>query len=274
MAQHWHLPDEDFFKYTGKDWLLLLLDRVSKELRCLILLVMWRAWTVHNNITHCSGDTSVSSSIGFLLSYQESLESQYPAPPADSKGKQEVQKVGRAEARARRPDQIACRWEPPQTGWTKINVDGSYQEQSGAAGVGVIARDSNGVVIFTAWRFYEKCASAPEVEALACIEGLRWAHRWGFTQLNLETDCARIKSALTSSALDRSEVGPIIEEVRGWIRLMRECNISQVKRDGNNVANALALYARKCKHSAAWLGQAPTCALNSIKADCNFSISS
>ena len=78
----------------------------------------------------------------------------------------------------------------------------------------------------TAWRFYEKCASAPEVEALACIKGLRWAHHWGFTQLGLETDCARIKSALTSSASDRSEVGPIIEEARGWMRLMREYSIS------------------------------------------------
>jgi hypothetical protein len=42
MSQHWNLPDENFFSYTGKDWLLLLLDRVSKDLRGLILLVLWR----------------------------------------------------------------------------------------------------------------------------------------------------------------------------------------------------------------------------------------
>jgi hypothetical protein len=46
MSQHWNLPDEFFFSYTGKDWLLLLLDRVSKDLRGLILLVLWRAWQV------------------------------------------------------------------------------------------------------------------------------------------------------------------------------------------------------------------------------------
>jgi hypothetical protein len=46
MSQHWNLPDEFFFSYTDKDWLLLLLDRVSKDLRGLILLVLWRAWQV------------------------------------------------------------------------------------------------------------------------------------------------------------------------------------------------------------------------------------
>jgi len=42
MSQHWNLPDEKIFSYTGKGLLLLLLDRVSKDLRGLILLVLWR----------------------------------------------------------------------------------------------------------------------------------------------------------------------------------------------------------------------------------------
>jgi hypothetical protein len=33
---------------------------------------------------------------------------------------------------------------------------------------------------------------------------------------------------------------------------------TQVKRDSNHVANALARFARQCKHFAAWLGRAPT----------------
>ena len=60
-----------------------------------------------------------------------------------------------------------------------------------------------------------------------------------------QTDFWVSRTEPTSNAPDRSEVGPIIEEARGWMRLMRECSISQVKRDGNGVANALALYARR-----------------------------
>jgi len=83
-------------------------------------------------------------------------------------------------------------------GWTKLNVDGSYKEQSGDAGVGAVARDSNGTVIFTAWKFVGKCNSAPEAEALACTEGLRWAHQWGLSQVIVETDCTRILASLTT----------------------------------------------------------------------------
>jgi hypothetical protein len=42
------------------------------------------------------------------------------------------------------------KWEPPPAGWIKFNVDGSFVQQSGEAGVGVIARDSKGDVLLTA----------------------------------------------------------------------------------------------------------------------------
>jgi hypothetical protein len=40
MGQHWLLSDDEQFQYTGKDWLLLLLDCYSKEQRDLILLLL------------------------------------------------------------------------------------------------------------------------------------------------------------------------------------------------------------------------------------------
>jgi hypothetical protein len=43
-------------------------------------------------------------------------------------------------------------WTPPPPGWTKINVDGSFLVATGAAAVGVVARDSSGHILFTARR--------------------------------------------------------------------------------------------------------------------------
>jgi len=75
MRQHWTLPGVEKLKYTRKDWLLLLLDSSPKEQRDLILLLMWRSWNVHNNITHAAGPTAVSDVVGFLLNMQENLSS-------------------------------------------------------------------------------------------------------------------------------------------------------------------------------------------------------
>ena len=52
MREHWLLPDEEQFHYTGLDWFLLLLDQCSDTVRDLNKLLLWKTWSVHNNITH------------------------------------------------------------------------------------------------------------------------------------------------------------------------------------------------------------------------------
>ncbi|OEL37173.1 hypothetical protein BAE44_0001812, partial [Dichanthelium oligosanthes] len=66
MRMFWSQPEEQLFKFTGPDWLLLLLDQCSPEQRDLTKLVLWRAWTIHNNITHQSGSTQLDDSVHFL----------------------------------------------------------------------------------------------------------------------------------------------------------------------------------------------------------------
>lgn len=64
------------------------------------------------------------------------------------------------------------RWIPPREGWVKkVNVDGAFVQQTSAAAVGAIDWDSQGKVIFTAWRALFHCANAVEAEARACVEG-------------------------------------------------------------------------------------------------------
>jgi ribonuclease HI len=128
------------------------------------------------------------------------------------------------------------------------------------AGVGAVARDSNGQVIFLAWRCFRHCGSAAEVEALAFVEGLQCAIHWRVTQVIIETDCAKIKTALNLAEATK--------------HLLRDWRISQVKRDGNKVANALASLARRCKFSEARWGSAPASANNLLIADCNIVVPS
>lgn len=73
MRQRWSLPKEELFRYTGPDWFLLLLDRLTEDQRDWIKLIFWRAWNVHNNVTHNSGPSNISSSVQFLLQYMNSL---------------------------------------------------------------------------------------------------------------------------------------------------------------------------------------------------------
>ena len=73
MREHWPLPDEEQFRYTGPDWLLLLLDGCSEEVRDLVKLLLWKTWSVHNNITHQAGSTSIPEEVFSLISMQSTL---------------------------------------------------------------------------------------------------------------------------------------------------------------------------------------------------------
>jgi len=98
-------------------------------------------------MTHASGHTSISDPVFFLLTFRESLlQVRQQAPTVDAKGK------GKCWEAIPVPgvNELECAsWEAPLEGWTKVNVDGSFVEQTGKAGVGVIIRNVRGEVIFT-----------------------------------------------------------------------------------------------------------------------------
>jgi hypothetical protein len=54
-----------------------------------------------------------------------------------------------------------------------LNVDGSFIEQTGKRGVGVIFGNHVGEVILIAWRVLFRCASANAAEARTSRRGIR-----------------------------------------------------------------------------------------------------
>nr|CAB3480473.1 unnamed protein product [Digitaria exilis] len=117
-------------------------------------------------------------------------------------------------------------WTPPEEVWTKLNVDGSFVAQTGQAGVGVVARNSQGKVIFTAWQELTRCSDAAEADANACTNGLRLAVQLSPGKVILETDCVRIARALQAE-VDRSELAFIIGEAQEYMKLLEECRVVQ-----------------------------------------------
>jgi hypothetical protein len=63
------LLNEDLLRYTGPDWLLLLLRELNEDQGSKVLMVFWRAWHLRNDIIHGKGQGSVGESVGFLVNY-------------------------------------------------------------------------------------------------------------------------------------------------------------------------------------------------------------
>jgi ribonuclease HI len=225
---------------------------------------------MHNNITHQEGPTSIPEAVHALCSMQATLagiltgedgpNGKGTAPCSLSVKKKKNKTVVEEQERK-------SKWEPPPVGWVKFNVDGSFVQQSGEAGIGVIARDSSVQVILTARRVLFRCQGAVEAEVRACREGFRLAAQWTQGPVIIESDCARIVQAMKERE-DRSAISFILMEAKVQARLLPEWRVAKVRRECNLVANDLAQLAKRSMHTAVWLGRAPACVESTVANDC------
>jgi ribonuclease HI len=120
-------------------------------------------------------------------------------------------------------------WEKPSQGWLKLNIDGSYQPENGAAGTGMVLHDEEGNVIVFACSHLLGCSDAFEAEAKVCEEGLRLALQWSTKPIMVETDCSNLIRAASEKTQDCSLMLHLILEIRFLVN--RNRNITFVKAD-------------------------------------------
>jgi hypothetical protein len=108
------------------------------------LMVLWRIWHIHNEITHAKPMSSVESSKRFLASYLDSLVMIKQDPNADMlKGKSVVSYDQGFTCNTKVSDgrqKNNVKWLPPEEGMAKLNTDGSFVSMN-EAGAGMVLRD-------------------------------------------------------------------------------------------------------------------------------------
>ncbi|KAL8100581.1 hypothetical protein AgCh_032729 [Apium graveolens] len=145
---------------------------------------------------------------------------------------------------------IIERWAKPRENGVKINCDASLFGNSGRYGIGWIARDDNGKLIYASSLTF---AGTPEIhwaEAIGVREALSWikaeeARRMeaGNSQqrkYTVESDCQVVVKAIQSREEILSPFGNTIEECREIVDELNNIDIVFVKRSGNRAADWLA----------------------------------
>ncbi|CAN6215731.1 unnamed protein product, partial [Urochloa humidicola] len=263
LRQHWTLPDDKQFAYTGPDWLLMLLTQVSQDVAALISLMLWKTWSLRNDVTHGAKPKPIASSIRFLLNYAESLQlTQYFTGNEDLKGKQTI--LSKSEQRRQKEENRRIMhasegWKPPDQGWVKVNVDGAFDPLTGRAGIGIVIRDNLGIPELCAWKAISDGLNAEEIEALACLEGVRLAAEWSHGKTIIESDCSTVINAACKPGADKSQWAFIINNLKHVSRLLPKVVFQAVRREKNVIAHELAQLAKRTMHSAVWRTQVPQC---------------
>ena len=81
-----------------------------------------------------------------------------------------------------------CTWKPPPSGTFKINFDGAIFPKEKKSGIGVVIRDSRGLVIASCSKVVHQVLGVSDVEAMAATWALSFASDVGVKRVVLEGD--------------------------------------------------------------------------------------
>jgi ribonuclease HI len=274
MRECWDLPNEKLLEHTGRDWVLPLLAKLNNIQRLMVMMVLWRVWHVHNELTHNKPAPPTEVSKRFLCSYVDTLLFLKQHPHADPcKGKQVVSYSGRYLREPLQQEKVEVKqWVRPPRGRLKLNVDGSYVMQTREGGVGMILRDEEGAVVFAACRYMPSCTSALEAELAACDEGMRLALCWANKPFDLETDCLTAANEIREPGQSGSILVHLVRSIHEAVS-ERKVDVRHIDRSQNGASHTLAKIGRESKRTQLWLSSLPEEVEEIIRMDCNVTLS-
>ena len=150
------------------------------------------------------------------------------------------------------------RWTAPPNGFVKINFDGANAESSRMFGVGVVIRDSEGAVLASCAEKLNQPFKAEDMEALAALKALSFAHELGFQNIVLEGDALNLIQALKAQEQNLLPWGLLVEDVKEYGKKFKRVLYSHVKRNGNSIAHNLAKYALRIPDFQVWMEDVPS----------------
>ncbi|XP_075640433.1 uncharacterized protein LOC142612203 [Castanea sativa] len=139
------------------------------------------------------------------------------------------------------PVRPRVRWSPPPDEFYKINFDAAVFHEDNIAGIGMIVRDSSGLVMASLSHNIPFQNSVEELESLAACRALEFALELGLDKAILEGDSL---TALKDDSASLASFGLLVRDAQSLAGLFNCICFLHVGRDGNSIAHNLARHAR------------------------------
>jgi ribonuclease HI len=138
-------------------------------------------------------------------------------------------------------------------------LDAGLDPLSDHVGLGFIARNHMGEVLFSRWLCDQRLKLAEEAECLAAWTGLKYTLSSWKGRVWLESDCLATIHHLKDQCKNRSTFSHTIEEAEEILKNFREVRISKCHRSANEVAHELCQFGRRELSNVLLMTSQPAC---------------
>ncbi|KAL5808887.1 hypothetical protein ACOSQ3_029578 [Xanthoceras sorbifolium] len=213
------------------------LDSFDFELLCL---VWWRVWFCRNQVAHDASAPLIAGVVPWTRSFLSDFQAAV-LPPSKPVVKP------------------ALKWVAPSPSWFKLNSDAAIDVSRKRIGIGVVIRDWKGRVAAAFATFLPVLLPVECAEALAILEGLKFAASMGVFPIGVESDTASVVGAIRSNKPPRSELGLIVDEILEFVIGFLVLSFCFCSRLCNSVAHGLAKFGVSSSSPCIWLEETPLC---------------
>ena len=147
-------------------------------------------------------------------------------------------------------------WKPPNLGVYKVNFDGALFLDQGCADLGVVVRDSAGLVMAALSQRVRLPGSPDVVEALVARRAICFAQELSLHNVVFEGDSLKVIQAIIHTRPVQTLYGHIIDEIR-LLSSSFICNFLHVNRKGNKLVHALTRRVVLSADSDVWIEELP-----------------
>lgn len=140
----------------------------------------------------------------------------------------------------------------PPCGWLKVNVDSAWVNDSRRGGAGVVIRDESGAFVTAAACNFEDGGGPAHMEAMSLRFGLQLASTLGPGPFLFECDSLCTVNALAKPSVDRSFVGPVVDDCKHFLGRLPGSRVVFAPRCCNRIADRLAKFGAFSDQSWFW----------------------
>ncbi|KAM6583826.1 hypothetical protein CsatB_010828 [Cannabis sativa] len=241
-------PGAGFF-----DWCSAVFCNKPAAVICRVVAVCWAVWGARNNLVWNKKPFIFEDVVAYAFRYLD----QWKAAQISSDSSWPILTAA----------DVSEQWTPPNGTSVKINVDAAMFNDGRSFGLGMVARNSDGLLIAGKMKYTAVQVEVAVAEAIGIRKVLSWLKENRWPQVYIETDSLCVVQAIHSSTDMISLFGSVIQDCKTMLASLNNVVISFVKRSVNVVAHSFARAARLYPDCTCSLETVPTELLPCLVAD-------